>query len=179
MQRCTVNPFNFQAGIRHSASASKERFSNLKMHLKKLFYQLVCRYLQHKRLRVESQRHQQLHSFRVLKVLQQEASRVLGLRVPPDHPVQKPLRWAVHQIRPALHHFWGQQPYIPVKPGELRFVHTLNKITVRPSSGPFADLLIDLCKLLVGAQTFEHDPACSFSGFSVLSKINVLYIKKV
>lgn len=60
------------------------------------FNGLVCEYLQHKRFRVECQRHQQLHSLRVFKVLQQEASRVLSLCVPPDHSVQKPLRGAVH-----------------------------------------------------------------------------------
>lgn len=149
------------------------------MHLKETFYRLVCEYLQHKRFGVERQRHQQLHSLRVFKVLQQEASRVLGLCVPPDHSVQKPLRGAVHQIRPALHHLGGQQSYIPIKSGELRFVHTLNEITAWSSSGPFADLLIDLCQLLVGAQALEHDPARSFPGFSVLSKIDVLYIEKV
>lgn len=85
----------------------------------------------------------------------------------------------MHQVRPALHHLWGEQANVPVDPGELCLVHGLDEVAARPAGGPFADFLVYIGQLLVGAQPLQHHTPGALPGLAVLGEVHVLDIEDV
>lgn len=85
----------------------------------------------------------------------------------------------MHQVRPALHHLRGEETDVPVDPGELGLVHGLNEVAARSAGGPFADLLVYICQLLVGAQPLQHHAPGALPGLAVLGEVDVLDIEDV
>lgn len=85
----------------------------------------------------------------------------------------------MHQIRPALHHVWGEQANVPIEPGKLCLVHGLDEVTARPARGSLADFLVDVSQLLIGAKPFKHHASRALPGLAILCKVNVLDIEDV
>lgn len=85
----------------------------------------------------------------------------------------------MHQVRPALHHLRSEQTDVPVDPGELRLVHGLNEVAARSARGPFADFLVYVCQLLVGAQPLQHHAPGALPGLAVLGEVHVLDVEDV